>query len=196
MPPPDLVDFLTQTELFRGVTDAAIRDIASAVRTATLRDGEVLIRQDDFDRHLYLVVAGRLRVRGGRPGTMSGCCRTRSGARQSARWRCCPTIPRLRPSMPQVRPRSPSWTGRPSIGFRRCTPRTPCRSSSFSAAACNTIGSPSRCTSAISSIRSIRTWCAIWNQSSICSCCTAARCCSGKATRVTTSASSSTVACV
>lgn len=64
MQPPDLVDFLTQAELFRGVTDAAIRGIAAAVRTATLRDGEVLIRQHEFDRHLYLVVVGRLRVSG------------------------------------------------------------------------------------------------------------------------------------
>jgi NTE family protein/lysophospholipid hydrolase len=64
MQPSDRVDFLAQTDLFRGVTDAAIRDIASEVRTATLRDGDVLIRQDDFDRHLYLVVSGRLRVKG------------------------------------------------------------------------------------------------------------------------------------
>ena len=62
MLPPDLADFLTQTELFRGVTDAAIREVAAVVRTATLRDGEILIRQDDFDRNLYLVVAGRLRA--------------------------------------------------------------------------------------------------------------------------------------
>lgn len=60
----DLIDFLARTELFQGVTDAAIREIASEVRTATLRDGDVLIRQDDLDRHLYLVVAGRLRMRG------------------------------------------------------------------------------------------------------------------------------------
>jgi NTE family protein/lysophospholipid hydrolase len=60
----DRIDFLARTELFRGVTDAAIREIASEVRTATLQDGDVLIRQEDLDRHLYLVVAGRLRVRG------------------------------------------------------------------------------------------------------------------------------------
>src|SRR5262245_22628506 len=64
MQPPGLVDFLTQSELFRGVNDAAIRSIAAEVRTATLRDGEVLIRQHEFDRHLYLVVMGRLRVSG------------------------------------------------------------------------------------------------------------------------------------
>lgn len=64
MRPQDLAEFLAQTELFRGVTDAAIRDLAAAVRTSTLRDGEILIRQDDFDRHLYLVVTGRLRAIG------------------------------------------------------------------------------------------------------------------------------------
>jgi lysophospholipid hydrolase len=60
----DLVEFLGATELFRSVDPSLVAKLAADLEIVSLRDGEVLVREGDSDQNLYLVLAGRLRVRG------------------------------------------------------------------------------------------------------------------------------------
>ena len=55
--------FLGSTELFQPLDRSLILELAAGAENVALRDGEVLVREGDADQNLYLVVAGRLRVR-------------------------------------------------------------------------------------------------------------------------------------
>ena len=68
LPEIDLMDFLRSTELFRSVDPSLIRELAADWENVSLGDGEILVIEGETDQNLYLVLAGRLRVRGKQPG--------------------------------------------------------------------------------------------------------------------------------
>ena len=61
-PHPDLLAYIKSTELFAGLDEAALQDLAPALEHVVLRDGETLFRQDDPSDALYIVMSGCLEV--------------------------------------------------------------------------------------------------------------------------------------
>jgi NTE family protein/lysophospholipid hydrolase len=58
-------EFLRSTELFRSLEPAAFEDLLVILRRIEVKDGDLLIRQGDVDRNLYLLVSGNLLVMAG-----------------------------------------------------------------------------------------------------------------------------------
>jgi predicted acylesterase/phospholipase RssA/CRP-like cAMP-binding protein len=61
-PSGECVDFLRETEMFRGLPEAALQAVATSVTEVSLRPGELLFRQGDTADAIYIVQEGRLLV--------------------------------------------------------------------------------------------------------------------------------------